>query len=313
MRVVLFGGTTEGRQLARELGGLPLTLQVSVATPLGKEELAGLEQVEILTGRLSAEEMAELLQGAGLCIDATHPYAVEVSGNIRLACEKAGISLRRLVRPQAAGEEALTVDSCAQAARFLAAQEGNILLTTGAKELSAFAGVEKTRLYARVLPTAASIAACEALGLAHRNIIAMEGPFTRRMNEAMLEQYHIRWMVTKDGGAPGGMEEKLAAARAMGVRVVLVRRPREQTDGVDSIPALAGCCPCCGTKVGKQRSCRAFPASSCCPPGWGSPGRVGIWPRPTERTVTLPLFCGSMRRYFSSPADGWDRRSCVGS
>ena len=58
------------------------------------------------------------------------------------------------------------------------------------------------------------------------------------MNEAMLEQYHIRWMVTKDGGAPGGMEEKLAAARAMGVRVVLVRRPREQTDGVDSIPAL---------------------------------------------------------------------------
>lgn len=238
MRVVLFGGTTEGRQLARELGALPLTLQVSVATPLGKEELAGLEQVEILTGRLGAEEMAELLRGAGLCIDATHPYAVEVSGNIRLSCEKAGIPLRRLVRPQAAGEEALTVDSCAQAARLLAAEEGNILLTTGAKELSAFAGVEKTRLYARVLPTAASIAACEALGLAHRNIIAMEGPFTRRMNEAMLEQYHIRWMVTKDGGAPGGMEEKLAAARAMGVRVVLVRRPREQTDGVDSIPAL---------------------------------------------------------------------------
>ena len=77
-------------------------------------------------------------------------------------------------------------------------------------------------------PDAAAKSACEALGLAHGHILAMQGPFSQKLNEAILEQYAIAWLVTKDGGAPGGYAEKAAAARAVGARLLLVRRPADE-------------------------------------------------------------------------------------
>ena len=85
-------------------------------------------------------------------------------------------------------------------------------MATGAKELAQFAAIPPERLYPRVLPTLESIAACEAANIPHRNIIAMQGPFSFALNQAMMEQFHIRWLVTKDGGAAGGFAEKVQAA-----------------------------------------------------------------------------------------------------
>lgn len=79
---------------------------------------------------------------------------------------------------------------------------------TGAKELAAFAGLDAARLYPRVLPTVAGITACEGVGIPHRNIIAMQGPFTLELNLALMQQFHIRYLVTKDGGSAGGFAEK---------------------------------------------------------------------------------------------------------
>ena len=79
-----------------------------------------------------------------------------------------------------------------------------------------------------MLPTHEALSACEALGLAHGHILAMQGPFSQKLNEAILEQYAIAWLVTKDGGAPGGYAEKAAAARAVGARLLLVRRPADE-------------------------------------------------------------------------------------
>ena len=91
-----------------------------------------------------------------------------------------------------------------------------------------FAAIPPERLYPRVLPTLESIAACEAANIPHRNIIAMQGPFSFALNQAMMEQFHIRWLVTKDGGAAGGFDEKAAAASAAGAQLVVIRRPPEQ-------------------------------------------------------------------------------------
>ena len=228
MKLLVFGGTTEGRLLARELLRQGLEITVSVATPLGAEELSGLPGLELWVGRKDARELEQAVKGFDGCIDATHPYAVLATANIRAACERSGVPLRRLLRPESRAEGVIQVESCAQAAEFLAGREGNILLTTGSKELAAFGELEKGRLYARVLPSHESLSACEALGLPHRNILALQGPFGQKMNEAMLEQYHIRWLVTKDGGAAGGFPEKLAAARVLGVPVVLVARPEDK-------------------------------------------------------------------------------------
>ena len=236
MRVVIFSGTTEGRNLSAQLAELGIETVVCVATEYGRVLQEQVPGTHTLTGRLTAAEMAGVLDGADLCIDATHPYAREVSRNIRLAAGQAGVSCRRLLRQKSPlPTDAVAVDSTEEAATFLAGTEGNILLTTGAKELRAFASLPSERLYPRVLPMLESLAACEAAGIPRCNIIAMQGPFSYELNYALLKQFHISWMVTKDGGAAGGFEEKVQAARETGTKLVVIRRPQETGDSYDAI------------------------------------------------------------------------------
>ena len=153
MRAVIFSGTTEGRMFSKQLAALGAEVLVSVATPLGAEEQGERSGITVHCGRLTPEEMTALLQGADLCVDATHPYAVEATRNIRAACKTAGTEYRRLLRPESplpAGS--MVFASAAHAAGFLARTQGNVLLATGAKELSAFAVLEPARLFPRVLP-----------------------------------------------------------------------------------------------------------------------------------------------------------------
>ncbi|MBR3195561.1 MAG: precorrin-6A reductase [Clostridia bacterium] len=227
MRILIFGGTTEGRLLARELNSMGHAVTVSVATPLGAEELNGTD-CAVRTGRLDAEEMADLVSGYDLVIDATHPFAREVSRNIREACERHGVGLRRVLRGESDTGEGLYFDSHEQAAAYLAAQEGNVLLTTGAKELAAYGDIERERLYPRVLPAHGSLEACEKAGIPHRNVIAMQGPFTKEMNLALIRQYDIRYLVTKDSGEAGGFAQKKEAALTAGIGFVVIRRPHEE-------------------------------------------------------------------------------------
>ena len=125
----------------------------------------------------------------------------------------------------------MVVPDADAAAEYLAGTVGNILLTTGAKELHAFAAIAPERLYPRLLPTHQGLSACEALGIPHRNIIAMQGPFSREMNAATIRQYGIAYLVTKDGGAPGGFPEKAEAARETGAALIVLRRPEETGEG----------------------------------------------------------------------------------
>lgn len=236
MKLLVFGGTTEGRDLCRRLLALPVDVTVSVATPLGAEELEESERLHVLIGRKTAPEIEALAREYDLCVDATHPYAVEVTENIRAACGKAGLPVLRLLRREQGDEsDAVHVRSCTEAAEYLAPREGNILLTVGTKALPEFAAVERARLFARVLPTVASIQQCEAVGLPHRNIIALYGPFTEHMNVAMMEQYRIKYMVTKDTGAEGGLPEKLDAARKAGAVTVVVDRPEDTGDDMETV------------------------------------------------------------------------------
>ena len=117
--------------------------------------------------------------------------------------------------------------SAAEAADALTSTEGNILLATGTKELADFAGLSPERLIPRVLPTAENLAACEALGIPRRNIVAMQGPFSTDLNAALLRQKDIRFFVTKDGGPTGGFPEKAEAAEQAGVPLLVITPPEE--------------------------------------------------------------------------------------
>ena len=227
MKIVLFGGTTEGRALSRQLAEAGAAVIVCVATEYGEEEQGRVPGVKIRTGPLSPDEKRVLLKDAALCIDATHPYAKHVTVSVKAACEEAGVEYLRLLRPPCDMEGAVIVESAAEAAAYLLAHEGRVLLTTGAKELTAYAGLDPERLFPRVLPSHEGLAACEALGIPHRNIIAMQGPFSKELNAAMIRQYGVRYLVSKDGGGPGGFPAKAAAAKETGVQLIVLRRPEE--------------------------------------------------------------------------------------
>ena len=148
----------------------------------------------------------------------------------------AGVEYHRLLRPASTLPAGSAVFAAADdAAAYLQGKPGNILLATGAKELPAFAALEPERLYPRVLPTVAGITACEAAGIPHRNIIAMQGPFTLELNLALMQQFHIHYLVTKDGGSAGGFAEKAQAAAQSGATLVVLRRPEECGETAEEI------------------------------------------------------------------------------
>ena len=224
MKLLIFGGTTEGRILAKTLTERGNQVTVSVATPLGAEELRGIS-CEIWEGRLDQAAMAERVGAFQLVIDATHPYAEEVSRHIKAACGEAGIPLRRVLRAGSREEDCIRVDSCKAAAEYLRDRTGNILAATGSKALRDYGCLDPERIYPRVLPTHEALNICEEMGIPHRNILALQGPFSLHMNIAMLEQYRISYMVTKDGGKAGGFDEKRQAAEKTGAQLILVGRP----------------------------------------------------------------------------------------
>lgn len=236
MKLVIFSGTTEGREFSRAAAALGAVVTVCVATDLGAEEQGSAPGVTVHAGRLDADEMEALLRNAALCVDATHPYATEATHNIRAAAGMAGVEYHRLLRRASelpAGS--VVLPGAGEAAAYLADKAGRILLTTGAKELPAFAALDPARLYPRVLPTLAGIMACEAAGVPHRNIIAMQGPFTLGLNVALMRQFEIDYLVTKDGGAQGGFTEKAEAAAQCGAQLIVLRRPDEQGETAETI------------------------------------------------------------------------------
>ena len=228
MKILLFAGTGDGHDLALWLAenGIPFT--VSVATEYGETLLP--EGMDVHVGRMDVPAMVDLMgRGYTLVVDATHPYAVEVTKNIRAAAEKTGLSYLRLLRRSDGEDQCRRADTMAAAAEMLLQLPGNVLLTTGSKELHHFAlpGLRE-RCFPRVLPMVDSLERCLSLGFPPKNIICMQGPFSREMNVATLRQFDIKTLVTKNTGDYGGFREKADAARETGCTLLVVERPVQE-------------------------------------------------------------------------------------
>ena len=126
MNIVVFGGTTEGRELSHELANLGAAVTVCVATAYGEEEQGKTAGIEVRTGPLSPEEKQKLLRGKALCVDATHPYAGHISASVREACEKAGVRRLRLLRAKSETEGFRSFPSAREAAQWLADRDSRI-------------------------------------------------------------------------------------------------------------------------------------------------------------------------------------------
>ena len=240
----MFGGTTEGRDIAAWLGERDTcTVFVSSLTEYGGTRVEGFPNVVPLTGRMLPERMEALMrEHAFACvIDATHPYAVNVSASIASATGACGIPLLRILREGEPAGPWTGVDDARAAARHVAQCEGPVLLTTGSKELPIYVEeVEdfRERLYARILPVASSIAQASDLDIPTSHVIAMQGPFSKELNVALIHEFGIRTLVTKASGKAGGFWEKVEAAQECGTELVVIHRPRGDEEGLDLETAM---------------------------------------------------------------------------
>ncbi|MCF0141990.1 MAG: precorrin-6A reductase [Parasporobacterium sp.] len=228
--ICIFAGTTEGRRLVDFLKNQPVKVTASVATEYGEVLLSKGENVTILSGRMDEAAMDKLFseEKFDLVIDSTHPYAGVVTETISESCHRTGTSYMRLLRGASIlSDRAVYVADTDAAAAFLDTVSGNVLLTTGSKELHKFAGIKdfSERVYARVLPMDESLAACRNAGVQLSHIIAMQGPFSEELNSQMLILSNAEYLVTKDGGDAGGFAAKVKAAEKAGVKLVIIGRP----------------------------------------------------------------------------------------
>lgn len=232
MRAFVLGGTSEGRRLAAWLATCEgCSVVVSCATEYGGSLVPAADNVSVLEERLDARGMEQVVRGRNcdVVVDATHPYAVLASENAQAAAQAAGVPYVRVVREEDDVRGAWTCVPDAQAAAAcVRAHDGRVLLATGTKDLPTFVGGVPDfaeRVYVRVLPVTASLAKTEALGIPASHVIAMQGPFSTRLNEAVLREIGATLLVTKASGAAGGFAQKIEAARACDCDVVVISRP----------------------------------------------------------------------------------------
>lgn len=237
-KILIFAGTTEGRKLAEFAGRLKVQVLVSVATEYGKTCLDDCDNIQTFVGRIDEGQIEAFIrkEKVELVIDATHPFAVLVTRNIRNACENTGTEYLRCLRREC--EEAFTVETgeivwtstVKQAVEYLEKTEGNILIATGSKELEKYASIPnyKERCFARVLSTGKAVEDSIRLGFEGKHLIAMQGPFSEEMNLAMLRHVDAKYFVTKESGKAGGFPEKVKAAKEAGTVLVVVGRPEEE-------------------------------------------------------------------------------------
>lgn len=234
-RILLFGGTVEGRILAEYLNEHQIETYVCVATDYGEQLLPKGKYMKSSAKRLNKEEIERLIHENSfeILIDATHPYAVMVSENIQSACEKTRLPYIRILREEEQGKsKGIYVESIREAVKYLNSTSGNILITTGSKELKEYTKLAqyKERCYARVLATTFVVEECSNLGFVGKHLICMQGPFDKDMNIAMLKHINAAYLVTKESGSTGGFEDKIEAAIETDVVPIVIGRP-EQTKG----------------------------------------------------------------------------------
>lgn len=230
--LVVFGGTTEGRELAELLERQGRSAVVCVATEYGESLLQSTDLVRVHTGRLDRAGIDELLRAEApkAVIDATHPYALAVSRVLKEACADAGLPCIRVLRELSADTGCIRFGDLESLTAWLNETQGVIFSTLGVKEAAALTKVRdfESRVILRILPSEESLSLAKQAGFPMKNLICMQGPFSRELNEAMFRAVNAKIMLTKESGAAGGFPEKLEAAKRCGMTVALLPRPSRE-------------------------------------------------------------------------------------
>ena len=223
MRVLILGGTGEARSLAAEMATdqrFEATSSLAgrvrdPALPLGDVRIGGFGGQDGLVDYLRAERIEAV-------VDATHPFAATISAHASGAARAARVPIVAVRRPgwtASPGDDWRRVPDITAAARAAAsAPDGCIFVTTGRRDLAAYAGDDRHDYLVRTVD--------QPQGAVPRRmtLVLDRGPFTAQDELSLMRRHDVRMLVTKDSG--GDMTSaKLAAARELGIPVVMVDRP----------------------------------------------------------------------------------------
>ena len=238
--VFIFAGTSEGRELSEKLSDSGFFCTVSVATEYGEKLLPQKENLTVLQGRMKSKQMIEAFsqKNYAFVVDATHPFATEVSKEIKKACDSTKIRYLRLARSTGT-EQSLSeqipsersnffyFNDISQATDWLEFQNEKIFVSTGSKELPKLCEkiTDKSRLIVRVLPSIESLQICTECKIPQRQIIAMQGPFSEKANEIQFSESGSKILLTKESGIAGGYFEKIKAAESLGMKIAVIKNP----------------------------------------------------------------------------------------
>jgi precorrin-6x reductase len=225
----VFSGTSDGNALANALAD-SVPVVVSAATEHGGA-LAANPKLTVWAGRqgVEARRQALVASGARVLVDATHPYATVMSEQLVGLARELHIPYLRYER----ASDYAPADGVWRATPELAAQTAiasgqRIFLATGSKDLATYLqapGAQDKQWFLRLTADPELIERALALGVPRERICAMQGPFSSAFNEALWRDWQIDCVVTKDSGAAGGYGAKVAAARALGIALVVQGRP----------------------------------------------------------------------------------------
>lgn len=232
--IFVAAGTQDGREIAKYLLDSGYDVAASVVSHYGEQLLADCRGRSFIINDkpLDRQGLEEYLvaHNIRLFVDASHPYAVNMSKNGMDACKTLGIPYVRYERDLTSShyDRLAIVHDYEKAAELAASLGKTIFLTTGSRNLEKFTASEflkECTIIARVLPTAEVISLCEKLGLTPGQIVAMQGPFSKELNKELFRRYEADVIITKNSGSIGGTDTKFAAAAELDLPVIVIDRP----------------------------------------------------------------------------------------
>lgn len=228
--ILVLGGTSDSIEICNLLNQNKFDYVVSVTTSYG-EKLAKQCTEKVILKKLTLEDMVDYISKNNITkiIDATHPYAVEVSTNAIEASQITNIDYIRFERKSLIKDidykNKYIVNNIDEACDIANKIGNNIFIGTGSKNLYIYKEkIKNKNLIPRVLPTSEVLISCEELGFNADNIIAMKGPFSIDMNESTYKQYNIDLVITKESGIAGGFLEKIKACENLNIPVIIIKR-----------------------------------------------------------------------------------------
>lgn len=237
--ILLLSGTSEGREITARLSREGYKLITVASTEQGCRQALHDGSQEAVTGELGRKDLANLLEQKAVkaVVDLSHPFPGRTSKLVKEMCDQRGILRLRYMREEIELPEnplIYPVFSWAEAAHKAASLGGTLFLTTGSNNLEVFLDSIKDkslRIVVRILPEYRIVKKCQELGFAPRDIVAMQGPFSKEMNRITFKSYNASVVVTKDSGKAGGIDTKISAALSLNIPVVIIKRDKSG-DGI---------------------------------------------------------------------------------